>query len=95
MRHLMMLTLILGLITGVFAHSMMSARAEEPAKQEVTRYYTSVQIKEGESLWSIAREYADQSEITITQYIEELKQMNGLQRETIHAGEYLTVVYFE
>lgn len=95
MRHFMMLVLIIGLLTGVFAHSMTSVRAEEQPQKEVTRYYTSVQIKEGESLWSIAADYADQSEISISDYIEELKQMNGLQKETIHTGQYLTVVYFE
>jgi len=43
MRHFMMLVLIIGLLTGVFAHSMTSVRAEEQPQKEVTRYYTSHQ----------------------------------------------------
>ena len=55
----------------------------------------SIQIKSGDSLWSIADEYKENSTMTIEEYVKELRIMNQLKGDTIHTGQYLTVVYFE
>ena len=73
---------------------MMNARAEEAQLPELKRYYTSVQLHKGDSLWDLAEQYRVGSGYSRTEYVEELKRMNGLKSEQIHSGEYLTVVYF-
>ena len=57
--------------------------------------YKSVRIQEGDSLWEIARQYREGSSMSMDEYVNQLRQMNGLKKDTIHTGQYLTVVYFE
>lgn len=59
------------------------------------KYYKSIELSYGDTLWEIAEEYMDDSYDSIYEYIEELKTINGLTSERIHAGRYLTVVYSE
>ena len=97
-RHLRNLTVILLMIlafcSGFFGHTLLNARAEEAQLPKLKRYYTSVQLHQGDSLWDLAEQYRVGSGYSRTEYVEELKRMNGLKSEQIHSGEYLTVVYF-
>jgi len=52
---------------------------------------TSVQIEEGDSLWSIAKEHYTEEFDSITNYIAEIKRMNGLSSDTVYAGSYVLV----
>ena len=88
------LLMILAFCSGFLGHTLLNARAEEKAIPELKRYYTSVQIRQGDSLWDLAGQYCQGSPYTKAEYVEELKRMNGLKSEQIHSGEYLTVVYF-
>lgn len=84
------LMFVLVVIAG---HTMFTSIAKE--EQELLPYYKSIQIEEGDSLWKIAGRYRDGSHMTTDEYVEKLRQMNGLKQDTIHAGQYLTVVYFQ
>ena len=66
---------------------------EEPVT--VSPYYRSVEIKEGDSLWNIARQYKKGSHMSTEEYVKELKRMNSLRSDTIHKGQFLTVVYYK
>ena len=50
-RHLrnftVILLMILAFCSGFFGHTLLNARAEEKARPEWNRYYTSVQIRQG------------------------------------------------
>ena len=65
--------------------------------QEQTRYkyYTSIEIQNGDTLWSIASEIADAYDLDTRACVKELKFMNNLKDDTIHAGNYLTVFYYD
>lgn len=69
--------------------------AKEPDPLPCTRYYKSILISEGDSLWKIAGQYCPDSVMTESDYIHELKQINGLEDDTIHSGCYLTIICFE
>ncbi|MCC8126902.1 MAG: LysM peptidoglycan-binding domain-containing protein [Clostridiales bacterium] len=87
--------MVLAFCSGFFGHSLLiNAHAEEKTEPGHNRYYTSVQLKKGDSLWNIAKDYADGTGFSTLEYMEELKRLNHLESENIHAGEYLTVVYF-
>ncbi|NLK28615.1 MAG: LysM peptidoglycan-binding domain-containing protein [Clostridiales bacterium] len=66
--------------------------AERTSARE--KLVTSVQIKKGDSLWSIANTYITEEYRNINEYIEEIKTSNGLSTDTIHAGNYIIVPYY-
>ncbi len=58
------------------------------------KYYKSIAIEEGDTLWSIAsknmgRKYEDKES-----YINEVKKMNGLIDDQITIGSYIIIPYF-
>lgn len=88
------LLMILAFCSGFFGHTLLNSHAEEKSVRPLKRYYTSIQLRQGDSLWDIAKQYSDGSGYSVREYVDELKRMNGLKGEDIHSGEYLTVVYF-
>lgn len=92
MRKLLLVCLILAAFcSGLFGGMMLNVHAEE--KEESRLFFTSIQIQQGDSLWDIAEKYAEGSGYTVSEYVEEMKRMNGLRGDDIHAGSYLTVIY--
>ncbi len=66
----------------------------EGSEKTVHKQYKSIQIEEGDSLWSIAREYNDEalSNNSTEEYIEDIKSINNLIRDDkITAGNYIIV----
>lgn len=58
------------------------------------KYYTSVEIKSGSSLWEIAEEYMTEEYDSVEDYIKEVKQINHLTEDLIYEGAYLCVPYY-
>ena len=59
------------------------------------KYYKSIIVSRGDSLWIYAAEYADEDHYDSYQnYIDEVLQMNGLSSESITAGQHLVVPYY-
>ena len=60
--------------------------------------YKVVEIKYGDSLWSIAKENMDNTNdsgfINIYQYIHEIKRCNNMKSNQVNAGCYLMVPYY-
>ncbi len=52
---------------------------------------TSVQIKEGDSLWSLASEYYTEEFTSVATYITEIKRMNGLSSDTLYVDSYILI----
>lgn len=89
---LLVLTVMVG--SSFFGHNLMSAMAEEQMSPDYHKYYTSIEIREGDSLWAIAERYGSHSGKTTDEYIKELKTINRLGEDVIHTGNYLTVAYY-
>ncbi len=81
-------------VTILTGRSMLTSMAEEES-MAVSPYYHSVEIQDGDNLWKIARQYKKGSHMSTEEYIRELKRMNSLRSDTIHKGQYLTVVYYK
>jgi cell division protein YceG involved in septum cleavage len=69
-----------------------TAAAEKNTQRE--KIITSVEIKRGDTLWSIAKSYVSNEYADVGEYIEEIKRSNGLSSNTIHTGNYIIVPYY-
>ena len=67
-------------------------RADESI--QYSKSFISIQIQSGDTLSSIAKEYAV-SEDKYSDYIEEVKSINNLKSDTIHAGCYLMIPIYQ
>ena len=69
--------------------------AHDKSEQPEQKFYKSIEIKEGDTLWGIAKEYRGDDYDSIYDYIDEVMSINGLTSDQIHAGQYLTVAYYD
>ena len=90
-----MMTLTL-LVMGVLIGSNLldSSKSEAENSKEIYKYYTSIQVESGDTLWSIADKYASSEYSDRDTYMKELLALNHLSDTTIHSGQYLTVAYY-
>lgn len=58
------------------------------------KYFKSIEIQSGDTLWDIASEYTNGDNQQIRQYVGELMKINGLATDAIQEGQHLTVVYY-
>ena len=85
------LALALAIIFGSF---LSVAEAKEP---EVTyyKYYASVEVQPGDTLWDLAADYMDEHYETREAYIEEVRELNSLGNiNNIVTGQYLILPYY-
>lgn len=84
--------LLTGIVTGIIFGSV---RANAAQAQTPCKYYTSVCLEEGDTLWGLADRYMTEEYSGYSEYIEEVCSINHLfPDDTIHAGQYLTVPYY-
>ncbi len=92
-RNILAAAIMVMLGFGFCRSTILNTLAKEPADTGAPVYYTSIEISDGDSLWSIAHRYAPDLGLTTAEYIDRLRQMNRLEGDTIHEGRYLTVMY--
>lgn len=69
---------------------------EDTASDDMVKGYAYITIAQSDTLWSIAQEYSDEHYSSLYQYIREVKELNGLTSDSIHAGAGLIIpVYAE
>ncbi|MGN1154642.1 MAG: LysM peptidoglycan-binding domain-containing protein [Agathobacter sp.] len=85
--------ILLGIVLGNNIINASHSSAYSEVEKELC--YTSVEIEEGDTLWSIAEEYMCSEYDDVNDYIKDIKQINNLHSDTIHAGGYLMVPYYE
>ena len=91
---LLLLLLILGIPGTVLLSTRVQARAEERPKEPTYKYYTSIQVRSGDTLWEIAEKYRTEEYEDIPSYIEEVKEINHLTSSQITDGMYLCIPYY-
>lgn len=94
---LLLATLLLITVGTILFGSCFSSLAKDnvSAANQEYKYYTSIEIQEGDSLWSIAEQYKSEHYESTQAYIDELVVLNDLRTETIHEGQHLMVVYYD
>lgn len=67
----------------------------QAAPAEVTaKYYTSIQIETGDTLWSIASNHITDEYQDMNEFIQEVCSINHISRDEIHAGQYIIIPYY-
>lgn len=65
------------------------------AKQPQNKYYKSIMIERGDSLWSIAKENIDYDYYkSINEYIQDIKRMNSLKSDKLISGRNIIIPYY-
>lgn len=92
---LLLATVMIITIGSIAFGSIFSAAQDDQDKTPRYKYYKSIIIEQGDSLWSIAEEYVTSDYSCTREYVDELKQLNGLHSEQIRAGEHLMIAYYD
>lgn len=88
------IAIVLALIFALSYHTILS-HANSEIEDIAYKYFTSVQVEPGDTLWKLAEKYADQEHYASRdQYIAEVMAMNHLNDEVISAGSYLILPYY-
>ena len=84
--------LILTLSIGGFA---IGSKAQDKDEVILYKYYTSIEVKYGETLYDIAEAYFCEDRYNdYRHYISEVMYINGLYHEEVSPGTYLVVPYY-
>lgn len=92
------LTLVLTFVLVITCSMMfftVKTKAQNHDEAVYYKYYKSITVSRGDSLWTYVAEYADEDQYDSYQnYIDEVLQINGLSSESITAGQHLVVPYY-
>ena len=94
-KGLLAVAIILVVALGILLGTSMNALASSDKDiASYNKYYVSIRVESGDTLWTIADEYVDGFNIEKSDYIEEVCQINEISKNEIHAGDYIVVPYY-
>ena len=67
--------------------------ADSTHSQTGSVYYTSIEIKPGDTLWNIAEETMTSEYSSVPEYVKVLKEINSLDSDQLEAGQNLIIAY--
>ncbi len=96
-RNKMILFIMVALIVviGSTGFKSLFASAHASVNESVQyKYYKSIVIEDGDTLWNIATECSS-SQMTTKECVQEIKELNQLSSEAIQEGQHLVVPYYD
>ena len=94
-KHIILIFLGIVLVVGIsLSYHAIRSNANTEIGEVNYKYYKSVLLNYGDSLWSVAEEYADSHYSDTETYISEVMQINHLKTEDVDAGQYLIIPYY-
>ena len=98
--HSGIISLILIIMCSCYFGSFFSSAHDEITVNEIKKekYYKSIEIEEGDSIWKIASDNMSNEYDSIYEYISEIlsiNNMNILTADHIQEGDYLTIAYYK
>lgn len=90
----LILSLFMGITISIFLISF-STEANDMEHQPSYKYYKSIEVAKGDSLWSIAQNNIDTEYYKNTcEYVTEIKRLNSLSSDNIVAGSHIIIPYY-
>lgn len=79
-----------------FSYNVITSQANEDTSDITYKYFTSFEVEQGDSLWSIAKDHIDYSHYDdIQDYIDEVVDINNLESSaSIKSGQCIIIPYF-
>lgn len=76
-----------------FGAFFVSAHGKSEDNQPLYKYYRSIEIQSGDTLWEIAEKTLTADYDSVPEYVQALKDMNNLDSDYIQAGQNLIIAY--
>ena len=89
-----LLATVLFAIVIVIMLGVKFVNANDNANVSKYKYYTSYKIQENDTLTTIAKKYTKDTNVSVSDYISELKNDNRLKDDEITEGENLIITYY-
>lgn len=95
-RRRLFATLLTLCLIGILAVSFYSFKSSADSGEKKFKYYTSIEVEYGQTLWDIHQKYMDSEQYdSPDDYIAELQSINHLNKKgDIRVGQILIVPYF-
>lgn len=88
-------SIITMLVFAILASVLLSSMKAQARPAEASyKYYTSVRVEKGDTLWQIAETYITDDYRSLNDYMDEICSINHIANDDIHAGQYLTIPYY-
>ena len=91
---LIAIVLIIMVLVGILFGTNVQVFASNEETSKVHKYYKSIYVEAGDTLWDIAGEYAQDADMSRQEYMDELCELNGICADEIQAGDYLVIMYY-
>ena len=82
------------LLVVVFSVFFITKTVTAQRSMDRMKLVTTIEVKKGDTLWSIASDYFTDEYNDMNEYIDEIKDSNRMVSDEIHAGNYIIVPYF-
>ena len=90
----LILSVFMVIAVSIFLISF-STEANDMEHQPSYKYYKSIEVDKGDTLWSIAKDNIDSNYYKSTyEYVAEVKRMNSLTSDNIVAGSHIIIPYY-
>lgn len=93
-RRLQFFYFLTAVVCILFSAILTSGNTVDVANSSRYKYFTSIEIEAGSSLWDIAQEYMTEEYDSPEEYIEEVKQINHMSDDLVYEGSYLCIPYY-
>lgn len=91
-----MFAVVLALIGAIrFGGVLSSAHGNLKEEPVAFKYYKSIEIESGDTLWGIAEEYMTSEYASVQEYIDEIKALNHLTSDDIQESNHLMIAYYD
>lgn len=93
---LLIILMTILIVFGIgFGFGTLFTRAQEPEQDSAHKYFTSIEIEKGDTLWDIASEYMDDTHyISREDYLNEVMTINRMTSSKLVSGHKLIVPYY-